>query len=428
MEKYEKILNSLNTPLIPEENINYSNHIIFQKYTSKIYYKYAFDLLDTLTKKTNYENKKRLLHNAFVYLTYILYNCGNNAYLSNYDLMIFCCFYLSVKVIVKQNTVLGLTKFKKIYEKFSNYKNEEIIKAEIICIKLLKYQINFLTVFDCLYYLSYYNKELFNSALTKFENEKMLNIKEYMNKKPYDLAKEIIHSLDIKVRLKYPKLIKKKIILNNCHFNNNNKSKYQRCTSKVQFLNSNNNRHKQISHNNSKNLIYNKYTTIINSNTKKGSLIFPTTEKRDSIYKKDNSKKKRNKGNILNSSNLVNSFSNIDIELNSSPFNQTNCSSSPTGSDGLSSYVHQNSSGIKLTNNSPNQIFIKPCLDKKNMKTAFIANKKNNRYININQKLDLSQEKIDKESHYDKIKDNYLSCTFYSKRKKNDCKNKLINF
>ena len=426
MEKYEKILNSLNTPLIPEENINYSNHIIFQKYTSKIYYKYAFDLLDTLTKKTNYENKKRLLHNAFVYLTYILYNCGNNAYLSNYDLMIFCCFYLSVKVIVKQNTVPGLTKFKKIYEKFSTYKNEEIIKAEIICIKLLKYQINFLTVFDCLYYLSYYNKELFNSALTKFENEKMLNIKEYMNKKPYDLAKEIIHSLDIKVRLKYPKLIKKKIILNNCHFNN--KSKYQRSTSKVQFLNSNNNRHKQISHNNSKNLIYNKYTTIINSNAKKGSLIFPTTEKRDSIYKKDNSKKKRNKGNILNSSNLVNSFSNIDIELNSSPFNQTNCSSSPTGSDGLSSYVHQNTSGIKLTNNSPNQIFIKPCLDKKNMKTAFIANKKNNRYININQKLDLSQEKIDKELHYDKIKDNYLSCTFYSKRKKNDCKNKLINF
>ena len=426
MEKYEKILNLLNTPLIPEENINYSNHIIFQKYTSKIYYKYAFDLLDTLTKKTNYENKKRLLHNAFVYLTYILYNCGNNAYLSNYDLMIFCCFYLSVKVIVKQNTVLGLTKFKKIYEKFSNYKNEEIIKAEIICIKLLKYQINFLTVFDCLYYLSYYNKELFNSALTKFENEKMLNIKEYMNKKPYDLAKEIIHSLDIKVRLKYPKLIKKKIIQTNCHFNN--KSKYQRSTSKVQFLNSNNNRHKQISHNNSKNLIYNKYTTIINSNAKKGSLIFPTTEKRDSIYKKDNSKKKRNKGNILNSSNLVNSFSNIDIELNSSPFNQTNCSSSPTGSDGLSSYVHQNSSGIKLTNNSPNQIFIKPCLDKKNMKTAFIANKKNNRYININQKLDLSQEKIDKESHYDKIKDNYLSSTFYSKRKKNDCKNKLINF
>ena len=106
MEKYEKILNSLNTPLIPEENINYSNHIIFQKYSSKIYYKYAFDLLDTLTKKTNYENKKRLLHNAFVYLTYILYNCGNNAYLSNYDLMIFCCSFsvssslsLTVKIL-----------------------------------------------------------------------------------------------------------------------------------------------------------------------------------------------------------------------------------------------------------------------------------------------------------------------------------------
>jgi len=428
MEKYEKIINLLNIPLIPEENINYSNHLIFKKYTSQIYYKYAFDLLDTLTKKTNYENKKRLLHNSFVYLTYILYNCGNNAYLSNYDLMVFCCFYLSVKAIVKQNTVPGLTKFKKLYEKFSIYKNEEIIKAEIICIKILKYQINFLTVFDCLYYLSYYNKELFNSALTKFENEIMLNIKEYMNKKPYDLAKEIIHSLDIKVRLKYPKLIKKKIIQNNCYFINNNKNKNQRSISKVHCMNSNNNRHKQITHNNSKNLIYNKYPTIINSNTKKVSLIFPTTEKHDSIYKKETSKKRKNKGNILNSSNLVNSFSNIDIELNSSPFNQTNCSSSPTGSDGLSSYVYQNNSGIKLANNSPNIIFIKPCVDKKNMKTSFIANKKNNRYINPKKKLEISQEKIEKESHFDKINDNYLSCTFYSKRKKNEQKNKLINF
>ena len=51
MEKYEKIINLLNIPLIPEENINYSNHLIFKKYTSQIYYKYAFDLLDTLTKK-----------------------------------------------------------------------------------------------------------------------------------------------------------------------------------------------------------------------------------------------------------------------------------------------------------------------------------------------------------------------------------------
>ena len=138
MENYEKIINSLNIPLIPEENIILTNHKIFQKYTSKLYFKYAYDLLDTLTKRTNYENKKRLLHTSFIYLTYILYNCGNIPYLSNFDLMIFCCFYLGVKVIIKQNKVPGLTKFKKIYsEKYSDYKNEAIVKAEIICIKLL---------------------------------------------------------------------------------------------------------------------------------------------------------------------------------------------------------------------------------------------------------------------------------------------------
>ena len=85
-------------------------------------------------------------------------------------LLLFRC-----KVIIKQNKVPGLTKFKKIYsEKYSDYKNEEIVKAEIICIKLLKYKINFLTVYDCLYYLLNYNQDLFNKALKKFEEFKAL--------------------------------------------------------------------------------------------------------------------------------------------------------------------------------------------------------------------------------------------------------------
>ena len=120
----------------------------------------------------------------------------------------------------------------------------------------------------------------------------------------------------------------------------------------------------------------------------------------------------------------------MDIELNSSPFNNTNCSSSPCGSDGLSSFVQQNNSGInKLTkygNNSPNEIFQKPCLYKKNMKTSFILYKKSNRYINTKTNLDLSQEKILEDSPIDKIKDCYLSNTFYSKRKRNEYKNKYI--
>ena len=421
MEQYEKILNSLNTPLIPEESAISTKHKIFQKYTSQPYYKYAFDLLDTLCQKTNYENKKRLLHFSFTYLTYILYNCGNNPYLSNFDMMILICFYLAIKAIIKQNRIPCLNKFKKIYtEKYANYKNEEIIKAEIICIKLLNYKINFLTVYDCLYCLLYYNKDLFNVALTKFEKETILNINEYMNKKPFDLTKEIIQNLDIKVKIKYPKIIKKKIIPNKSHININ-KNKYQNNTSRVSVSNINNN--------NNKISLYSKYSTIVSSKNSQVSLLYPKTEKHFSLYKKDSSKKNKNKSNGLNSSNLLNSFSKMDIELNSSPFNNTNCSSSPCGSDGLSSFVHQNSSGIKIIdNNSPNEIFRKPFLNKTNMKTSFIFNKKNNRYINSKTNLDLSREKISEESPFEKIKDNYLSCTFYSKRKKNEFRNKFINY
>ena len=424
MENYEKIINSLNIQLIPEENIILTNHKIFQKYTSKLYYKYAYDLLDTLTKKTNYENKKRLLHSSFIYLTYILYNCGNVPYLSNFDLMIFCCFYLSVKVIVKQNKIPGLTKFKKIYsEKYLNYRNEEIIKAEIICIKLLKYKINFLTVYDCLYYLLYNNKNLFDLALNKFENEKVLNINDYINRKPLDLAREIIHSLDKNVKIKYPKIIKKKIIPNNSNININ-KMKYQNNTNRLHMPNLN----EKINNNNknSANIQYNKYSTLINSNKSKIASIHSGTEKHDSFYKKQYSRKSTNKTSILNSSNLVNSFSNVDIELNSSPFNNTNCSSSPTGSDGLSSFVIHNNSGIKLTNNSLNGIFKKPCLDKKNIKTTFVA--KHFRYTSNKPNIDVIQEGIRKNPNLEKVSDNYLSCTFYSKKNRNNFKNNFNNF
>ena len=424
MENYEKIINSLNIPLIPEENIILTNHKIFQKYTSKLYYKYAYDLLDTLTKKTNYENKKRLLHCSFIYLTYILYNCGNVPYLSNFDLMIFCCFYLSVKVIVKQNKIPGLTKFKKIYsEKYLNYRNEEIIKAEIICIKLLKYKINFLTVYDCLYYLLYNNKNLFDLALNKFENEKVLNINDYINRKPLDLAREIIHSLDKNVKIKYPKIIKKKIIPNNSNININ-KMKYQNNTNRLHMPNLN----EKINNNNknSANIQYNKFSTLINSNKSKIASIHSGTEEHDPFYKKQYSRKSTNKTSILNSSNLVNSFSNVDIELNSSPFNNTNCSSSPTGSDGLSSFVIHNNSGIKLTNNSLNRIFKKPCLDKKNIKTTFVA--KHFRYTSNKPNIDIIQEGIRKNPNLEKVCDNYLSCTFYSKKNRNNCKNNYNNF
>ena len=426
MEKYEEILNTLNIPLIQEENIILSKHKIFQKYTSKPYYKYAFDLLETLSLKTNYDNKKQIIHNSFTYLTIILYNCENVPYLSNFDLMILCCFYLSVKAIVKQNTIPTMNKLKKIYsEKFINYKTDEIRKGEVICIKLLKYKINVLTIYDCLYFLLNQNKNLFHLVLDKFEKEKLLNIMEYVNKKPFDLAKEIIHLMDTKVKLKYPKIIKKKFIQNYTHININ-KPKYSHDTNRVQIPNFNKG---LISHNNinSKNLLYNKYSTIINSSKPEISLLLAKTSKHYSIYKKKSSKKNKTKSKALNSSNLLNSFSNMDIEISSSPFNNTNCSSSPCGSDGLPSFLHQNSSGVKIIDKTQIEIFKKPCLDKKNMKTSFNFNKKN--FVERKTNLELSRDTILEKSSFDQIKDYYLSGSFYTKRKMiTGYKNKFINY
>ena len=424
MEKYEEIINTLNIPLIQETPL-FTRHKIFIKYTSQPYYKYAFDLLKTLCYKTKYENKRRLLHISFIYLTLILYKCENIPYLSNFDLLIFCCFILAVKAMVKQNIIPGLSKMKKIYEKYINYKNEEIIKAEIICTKLLEYKINFLTIYDCLYYLLYNNKKILDLAVEKFENEILFNIKEYMNKNPMDFAKEIINSFNKKIKNKYPSIIiKKKIVPLNNHVNIN-KNKYFVNSTRILMENSPNNDEKQK---NDKIMDYNKYSSIVtNGNNNQFRLFVPKTEKHYSIYKK-NKKENKNKSKALNSSILVNSFTNLDIELNNSPFNKTNCSSSPCGSDGLSSFVYQNNSGIKIMDNSPNEIFKKPCLLKQNMKTSFILNKKSIRYVNAKNDLHIIQKKIIEESPLEKSKNNYLSNTFYSKRNKFDNKIKFIKF
>ena len=198
MDEYKEIMNELNIPLILSKPIA-NLHKIFIKYTSHPYYKYAFNLLQTLCDKTNYANKKRLLHMAFTYLTLILYNCGNIPYITNFDLMILCCFNLSIKTIQNQNIVPCLNKLKKIYkEKFINYQKEEIVKVEIICLKLLNYKINILTPYECLYYLLYtqeknknkdIRKKIIEIGIKELEMKLINNIKENIWKKPLDLAK-----------------------------------------------------------------------------------------------------------------------------------------------------------------------------------------------------------------------------------------------
>ena len=436
MDDYKEILNSLNTPLLPDKPIS-NSHKIFTKYTSYPYYKYAFDLLETLCNKTNYDNKKRLLHMAFTYLTIILYNCENVPYVSNFDMMILCCFNLSIKVIENQKSIPCINKLKKIYkEKYANYQKEEIVKVELICVKLLNYKINIITVYDYLYYLlSNNNKNSLESATKELETQIINNIQDNIKKNPLDLAKEIINNIN---KNKYSNLLLRKKIIPVFHCVNITKNDKNEKTEKS--IEKNDIRDNNINSNNNfdSNSSYTKITIANNMSniSKKNSPIYSHQNNKVSIIS-HNSKNKSNLHNHpislvlhnpLNSHEknkakkelprniMINSFTNLDIELNNSPVNRTNCdSSSPNGSDGLSSFIILNNSGINLTKNSSSgNVFKKPCIDKKNIKTFFTNNKKKLTSNNLESNIDISQENIFYENSPENLKSEQLSNNFFS--------------
>ena len=450
MDNYKEILNSLNEPLISNESISVF-HKIFVKYTSHPYFKYSFDLLETLCNKTNYDNKKRLLHMALTYLTIILYNSGNTIYISNFDTMILCCFNLGIKTIENQKCIPCLNKLKKIYkEKYINYQKEEIVRVELICIKLLNYKINILTVYDCLYYLLNKNKYLLELTTKELENQLMNKIKENIYKKPLDLANEIIFNLKNKnEKIEYPKLLKRKIVPKFQHININNK---QFDNKSVKNSSNSYNKNHLSNHMNSNNILssnkktspiyshQNKYSNIISHISKNKSNIFNmpislVLPSPGSIYNYGKNKNKKNitRNIVFGSSRIINSFTNLDIELNNSPGNKTNCeSSSPCGSEGISSYIKHNNSGNNLTkNSSKGNVFKKPCLCKKNIKTFFGTNKKDHNG-NINE-FKGSQEYLFGDSPQKILKDNipnkcFLNTFYYEKEYENNhSKNRIIN-
>ena len=451
MDNYKEILNSLNGPLILNEPIS-DLHKIFVKYTSHPYFKYSFDLLETLCNKTNYDNKKRLLHMALAYLTIILYNSGNTVYISNFDTMILCCFNLGIKTIENQKYIPCLNKLKKIYkEKYINYQKEEIVRVELICIKLLNYKINVLTVYDCLYYLLNKNKYLLDLATKELENQLMNNIKENIYKKPLDLANEIIINLKNKNdKIDYPKLLKRKIVpkfqqINITNKKFDNKSVKNSNNSYIKnYLSNHMNANNILSSNKKNSPIYshqNKYSNIISHINKNKSniynmpisLVLPNPGSNFYNYGKNKNKKSITRNIVFGSSRVINSFTNLDIELNNSPGNKTNCeSSSPCGSEGISSYIKYNKSGNNLTKNSSNgNVFKKPCLCKKNIKTFFGINKKN--HNGNSNDFNGSQEYLFGDSPLkilkEKIPNKYFLDTFYYEKEyeNNQSKNRVIN-
>jgi len=195
---FEEILENKNKQII-EEDYEKENHLILSKYTSKAYYKYSLDLLQILLEKSEYINKKYIFHMSLYYLLKILYNFKNIPYIDNYDLLILISFSLGIKATVDQHKTPFITKLKRIYsEKYSLYNNKEIILCEIICLKLLDYNINIFTPYECLYYL--FNNDINKLMIFTKELENIIfnDPNELLVKKPYNLVQEVIYNIDIK--------------------------------------------------------------------------------------------------------------------------------------------------------------------------------------------------------------------------------------
>lgn len=202
-----------NKPIIREENYLCSNHKIFKKYSSIPYQKYSFELLETLLKKSNFENKSKIFHKSIYFLLKFLYKTKNNIFISNFDILILISFDLGIKTSENQKKIPNLTKLKNIYkEKFGKYKNEELQKAEVIFIKVLEYKINFITAYDYLCFLFQNNIEYIKyhkKSLEVIIKEKTFD---YCTKSPISIIQECIQKVEKNKLLRYPIQVKKKLI------------------------------------------------------------------------------------------------------------------------------------------------------------------------------------------------------------------------
>lgn len=211
---YEEILFIKDKPLF-RNSISIDSHKIFYKYTSRKYFKYIFNLLDALCEKSPYENKSSIFHLSLCFILKILYQSNNTPFLSNLDLITLNCFSLGVKSLTKQKLFPSITRLKKIYEqKFLQYNNKEILQGEIICLKLLNYDINLLTSYE---YLEFILKQNYDITIKKHARENLENLikndlEKFLYSTPFDIAKECIISAKNNIVVKEPKIIQKKII------------------------------------------------------------------------------------------------------------------------------------------------------------------------------------------------------------------------
>ena len=210
---FSQSIEMFNKPIIKEKEYKCSNHKIFKKYSSPPYQKYTFELLETLCKNSPYENKQKIFHKSINFLLKFLFKSKNNILISNYDLIILISFYLGIKTCENQKKIPKLKKLKSIYkEKFGQLENIDIKIAEIIFIKLLEYNINFMTAYDYLCYLFQNKQEFIELPRNNLEIIIKENILEYCCKNPISLIHDCIEKAEKNKWLRCQVIMKRKLI------------------------------------------------------------------------------------------------------------------------------------------------------------------------------------------------------------------------
>ena len=231
MENLSEIINNNLDKTIFPQNLSTKTNKIFIKYTNQKYRQYSINIIRTLCNKSPYRNKNALFYQTLLYNDIILYNCGNNVLISNLDLLIFSCFIIAIKCLNQQIHILKLKDLKNIYrEKYCLYKNEEIIINEISCLKILDYNINYMTSYDyiILFILNNnYGKIIYQYSKCLLENLYNNDIKYYINKSQYTIATEIISKTKEKFHTKSNSLIlsQNQLLFNSPSRNNENNKK-----------------------------------------------------------------------------------------------------------------------------------------------------------------------------------------------------------
>ena len=228
MENLSEIINNnINKAIIPKDLSTKTNKI-FLKYTNPKYRQYSINIIRTLCNKSPYRNKNALFYQTLLYNDIILYNCGNNVLISNLDLLIFSCFIIAVKCLNEQIQILKLKDLKNIYrEKYCLYKNEEILINEISCLKILNYNVNYITSYDYikLFILNNnYSKVIYEYSKCLLENLYNNDIKYYIYKSQYTIASEILIKTKEKFRTRSISLLisQNQLLFNSPSKNNQN--------------------------------------------------------------------------------------------------------------------------------------------------------------------------------------------------------------